>query len=60
RIQNPDNWSKVYSEWRSGTITATKAMEMTGLKRNCFYRMAREEKERSRLDEFPSIFDSKD
>ena len=60
RIQNPDNWSKVYSEWRSGMITATKAMEMTGLKRNSFYRMAREEKERSRLDEFPSIFDSKD
>lgn len=60
RIQNPDNWSKVYSEWRSGMITAAKAMEMTGLKRNSFYRMAREEKERSRLDEFPSIFDTKD
>lgn len=60
RIQNPDNWYKVYSEWRSGMITAAKAMEMTGLKRNSFYRMAREEKERSRNDEFPSIFDSKD
>ena len=60
RVQNPDNWSKVYSEWRSGMITATKAMEMTGLKRNSFYRMVKEEKERSSLDEFPSIFDSKD
>ena len=36
------------------------AMKLTGLKRNSFYRMAREEKERSRLDEFPSIFDTKD
>ena len=60
RIQNPDKWSKVYSEWREGNITATTALKLTGLKKNSFYRMVREEKERSRLDEFPSIFDTKD
>lgn len=60
RIQNPDNWSKVYSEWRSGMITATKAMELTGLKRNSFYRMVKEEKERSKSEELRSIFDTKD
>lgn len=47
RIKNPDNWSEVYSDWRSGKITAVRAMELTGLKRNSFYRMAREEKNRA-------------
>lgn len=54
RIKNPDNWSEVYSDWRSGKITAVRAMELTGLKRNSFYRMAREEKNRAEPN---SIFD---
>lgn len=55
KIENPDNWQEVYSEWQSGKITAVKAMELTGLKRNSFYRMAREEKNKA---EPASIFDS--
>lgn len=56
RIENPDNWSEVYSQWRTGAITAVEAMRLTKLKRNSFYRMVREEKERSRNDEPLSIF----
>lgn len=58
RIKNPDNWSEVYADWKSGKITAVKAMKMTGLKRNSFYRMAKEERERSNIGEPRSIFDS--
>lgn len=35
----PENWNKVYAQWQGGKITATKAMELTGLKRSSFYRL---------------------
>ncbi len=55
-VQKPDNWSEVYSQWREGTVTAIKAMELTGLKRNSFYKFAKEEKENRRKNDIPSIF----
>lgn len=38
----PDNWQEVYVAWKVGKITAKKAMELTGLKRNSFYKMVKE------------------
>lgn len=38
-IEFPPNWKEVYGSWRDGTITAKKAMEQTGLKRNSFYKL---------------------
>lgn len=35
----PDNWDVVIKRWRSGEITATKAMELTGTKRTTFYKL---------------------
>ena len=36
----PDNWTDVIDQWQNGTITAKKAMELTGLKRTTFYKLA--------------------
>ena len=41
----PANWKEVYTKWQNGEITATKGMELTGLKRNTFYKLAKEYKE---------------
>ena len=38
-IQYPANWNDVYERWKSGEITATEAMKLTGLKRNTFYNL---------------------
>lgn len=35
----PDNWLPVIKRWRSGEITATKAMELTQTKRTTFYKL---------------------
>lgn len=39
QAQYPDNWDTVIKRWRSGEITATKAMELTGVKRTTFYKL---------------------
>ena len=39
-IEFPPNWKEVYASWKDGGITAKKAMEQTGLKRNSFYKLA--------------------
>lgn len=41
-IQMPANWLEVVNLWRDGKITAVKAMELTGLKRSTFYKLAKE------------------
>lgn len=43
RAVKPDNWSAVMEQWKGGTITAKRAMELTGLKRTTFYQFANEE-----------------
>ncbi|HCT64750.1 MAG TPA: resolvase [Lachnospiraceae bacterium] len=41
RIESPE-FRKVYGRWRKGEITATKAMEILGMKKNTFYRRVKE------------------
>lgn len=40
KIEYPDNWNDIYSLWQQGKITACKAMELLGLKRSSFYKLA--------------------
>ena len=38
KLKLPDNFSEVCERWRNGEITATKAIELTGMKRTNFYK----------------------
>lgn len=40
-ITYPDNWKEVYDKWKVREITAVKAMELTGLKKNSFYNLVK-------------------
>lgn len=42
RVAFPANWDEAYHQWKNGEITANKAMEMLNLKRNTFYKLAKE------------------
>lgn len=42
KTQKPDNWNEVITSWKNGEITAVKAMELTGLKKTTFYKLAKE------------------
>ncbi|WP_019156897.1 recombinase family protein [Robertmurraya massiliosenegalensis] len=42
KVPVPNNFVEVYSEWKQGEITATAAMKRLGLKRNTFYKLAKE------------------
>jgi len=37
-----DNFETVYKEWKDGNITAVKAMDQLGMKKNTFYRRVKE------------------
>jgi DNA invertase Pin-like site-specific DNA recombinase len=39
KAQKPDNWNEVVEQWKSGAITATKAIELTGTRRTTFYKL---------------------
>lgn len=43
-IEKPSNWDEVYKDWQDGIITAIKAMQLLGLKKQTFYNMVKEEK----------------
>ena len=43
KIPKPPEWNDVYEQWKSGKITAVRAMEILNLKRSTFYRFAKEE-----------------
>ena len=43
KAQKPDNWNEVVASWKSGEITAVKAMELTGLKKTTFYNLVKVE-----------------
>ncbi len=36
----PEQWHEVYSQWKAGSITANKAMEMLDMKRTTFYKLS--------------------
>lgn len=40
-IEFPSNWNEVYNEWKDKNITAVKAMELMGLKKNSFYNLVK-------------------
>ena len=37
----PTNWEQMYNNWKSGTITATAAMEQLNMKRTTFYKLVK-------------------
>lgn len=43
-IQKPAQWSEVYGQYMNRQITANKAMETLGLKRNAFYNFVNQER----------------
>lgn len=45
-IPKPKNFITIYNQWKNGEITATKAMQILNLKRNTFYKFAREQEEK--------------
>jgi len=45
KTEKPQNWDSTIADWKSGKITAVKAMELTGVKRNTFYLMVKEQEE---------------
>ncbi|SKA96982.1 Site-specific DNA recombinase [Caloramator quimbayensis] len=47
-VPKPKNFHEVYTKWKNGEITATKAMQLLGLKRNTFYKFAREQEEENK------------
>ena len=43
-VEYPSNWTEAYTSWKSKEITAVKAMELLGLKKNTFYKLVNEYK----------------
>lgn len=41
KAEYPANWEAVYSEWEANAITAVKAMQNLGLKKNTFYKLVK-------------------
>ncbi len=42
KTEKPENWDKVFAEWKAGEITAVYAMEQLNLTKSTFYRLAKE------------------
>ncbi len=42
KAQYPDKWEQVYNDWKSGNITATKAIELLNMKRTTFYKLVKQ------------------
>ena len=40
-IVYPGNWEEIYNSWKAKEITAVKAMELLGLKKNSFYKLVK-------------------
>ncbi len=40
-VEYPGNWKETYDKWKSGEITAVRAMEITQLKKNSFYNLVK-------------------
>ena len=37
----PENWTEIYTDWKSGRITAVKAMQMLNLTKSTFYNLVK-------------------
>lgn len=44
-VEYPGYWKEAYDQWKEGKITAVKAMELTGLKKNSFYNLVKKYEE---------------
>ena len=42
RAVYPENWQEIYSQWKSGKITAVRAMELLKLKKNTYYKLVKQ------------------
>ncbi|MBU3098419.1 MULTISPECIES: recombinase family protein [Clostridium] len=42
KVDYPKEWKKVYKDWKAEEITAVKAMEQLGLKKNTFYKLVKQ------------------
>jgi DNA invertase Pin-like site-specific DNA recombinase len=42
KAQYPEQFEKVYDDWKNGNITAVKAMDQLKLKKNTFYKLVKE------------------
>lgn len=42
-LSYPANWDQVYASWKDGKITAKAAMDLLGLKRTSFYKLAKQQ-----------------
>lgn len=45
KAEYPDKWESIYKSWKSGEITATKAMETLDIKRTTFYKLVKQYEE---------------
>lgn len=41
-LEYPENWNEVYEQWKSGEVSAVKAMELMELKKTSFYKLVKE------------------
>ena len=41
KLKIPDNFDEIYKKWKNGEITATKAIELSGVKRTSFYKIVK-------------------
>lgn len=41
QAEYPENWTEIYNTWKSGTITATAAIEKLAMKRTTFYKLVK-------------------
>lgn len=42
KVDYPEKWDKIYNKYKTREITATRAMEILGLKRTTFYKLKNE------------------
>jgi len=49
KIQFPENWDTCYSNWKAGKITAREAMRQMNLKKDSFYRLAKNHENKNLL-----------
>lgn len=47
KVQFPKNWDEWYPKWKSGEVTAVKAMKHMGLKKDSFYRLVKKAEKNS-------------